>query len=317
MTVDTLRSSPRPTAPRSAPVRTVAGRRAWTIAGLVAAIAIVGAVVPSIVVNQFATSHEALPSTQRVFSTAVQAVTVDVDDGSVTVEPGTDRDAVVGTSGFRGASVPTDDERMTGHTLVVRSSCAGPATNWCRRDYVLHVPRQAPVAVVVGTGPITVTGIDGRLALDAGDGNIAVTGGNGPLHATSGTGSVTADDVHGPVDLRTSDGDVTATNVSGPLRATTSTGSIEATGLTGSSATARTSDGDVDLGFGASPRDVAATSSTGSVTVGLPDGSGPYQVHATSSTGRATTTVATDPTSHRTVLATTSDGDVTVRYGPG
>ena len=175
----------------------------------------------------------------------------------------------------------------------------------------------APVAVVVGTGPIAVNDIDGRLALDAGDGNIAVTGGNGALHASSGTGSVTADDVHGPVDLRTSDGDVTATNVSGPLRATTSTGSIDATGLAGSSATARRQRrrrrprvrrvaGEVDGDVG-----------TGSVTVGLPDGSGPYQVHATSSTGRATTTVATDPTSHRRVLATTSDGDVTIGYGPG
>jgi hypothetical protein len=287
------------------------------VVGLAVAIAVVGAVVPSIVVNQFTTSHEALPSTQRVFTTAVQAVTVDVDDGSVTVEPGTGRGAVVDTSGFRGASVPTDDERMTGHTLVVRSSCAGPATNWCRRDYVLHVPPHASAAVVVGTGPIAVTGIDGRLGLDAGDGDVTVTGGNGPLHATSGTGNVTADDVHGPVDLRTSDGDIAVAGASGPLRATTDTGSIQAIGLTGSSATARTSDGDVDLGFGASPGDVTATSSTGSVTVGLPAGSGPYQVHATSSTGRVTTTVATDPTSHRTVLATTSDGDVTVRYGPG
>jgi hypothetical protein len=319
MTVDAPPSLPRQSPPpsRPAPVRTVAGRRAWTIAGLAVAIAVVGAVVPSIVVNQFARSHQALPSTQRSFTTAVRAVTVDVDDGSVTIVPGTGRGAVVDTSGFRGTSVPTDDERMTGHTLVVRSSCAGPVTNWCQRNYVLHLPRPASAAVVVSTGPIAVTGIDGRLALGANDGDIAVTGGNGPLHATSGTGSVTVDDVHGSVDLRTSDGDIAVTGASGPLRATTGAGSVTAIGLAGPSVTARTGDGDVDLGFTASPDDVTATSGTGSVTVGLPAGSGPYQVHATSSTGRVTTTVAADPTSRRTVLATTSDGDVTVRYGPG
>ncbi|MEZ5233865.1 MAG: hypothetical protein R2749_14335 [Acidimicrobiales bacterium] len=75
--------------------------------------------------------------------------------------------------------------------------------------------------------------------------------------------------------------------------------------------------GGVTAEFAEAPTSVRASSSGGGVTVELPDGVDAYRVDARSSGGSQQVRVRTDPAAERTIVVSSSGGDVDVRYRPG
>jgi hypothetical protein len=249
---------------------------AWTIAGLFLAIAIVAGLALSIVGS---IAYQRLASRQRLFTTPITAVTVEVGSGEITVERSAGVDTVVTTSGVHGLTDPTDEEHVVGRTLVIRSSCGSvPFNDRCSRNYVLHLRPGVVVTADSGQGDVSVAGMDGSLSVHSGQGDVTITGGSDTLQASSGQGNVTVSRS-------------TATSVA-----------------------VHSDQGDVAVDLTASPRRVTATSGQGNVTVDLPRGPNSYQVHASSDQGNVSDTVDSNPTSARVVNASSDQGDVTVGY---
>jgi hypothetical protein len=258
------------------PQRSPRARIAWTLAGLILVVAIVPALALSMVGSA---AYQPLSSRQRVFTTPITGVTVQVSSGDLTVVRDTGTATVVTTSGVQGLTYPTDTEHVVGHTLVLRSSCGTTIFNdRCTRSYVVHVPSEVAVTATSGQGDVTVTGTDSAISVHSDQGDVTITGGSGTVRASSGQGGVTIS--------RSS----------------------------ASSVSASSGQGDVVLGFVSSPTRVTATSGQGDVTVELPKGPHSYQVHASSGQGNVSNNVGDDPVSHRVINATSGQGDVTVRY---
>jgi Putative adhesin len=260
-----------------APARSVSARRAWTIVGLVLAVAFVAAGLSSVVGN---VAYQSIPSSHRAFTGPLQAVSIEVGSGSITVEAGSGPAVVVETSGSRGWQWPSDHEQVSAGTLAIRSSCGTTVFNdRCTRDYVLRVPPRLLVTASSEQGDLMVTGVDGALDLHSGEGAVSVVGGSGALRLSS------------------DQGDISAVQLDSQL------------------VTATSGQGDVDLGLASPPSHVAASSDQGRVTIGLPHDAVPYQVHASSDQGAVTVAVLNDTTSPRVVQASSGEGDVSVRYG--
>jgi Putative adhesin len=263
----------------SPPVRSSRTRLAWTGVGLAVAVVVVAALVLTGVGN---VAYQTIPTRQRVFSTPLTAVNVDVGTGSVTVQPRSGPGAVVTTSGTFGVTSPTDVERVTGSTLAIRSECGSVFfDNRCDRNYVLQVQSSVSVRIDTGEGDIDVDGLSGVLAVHSGQGDIAVSGGGRSIRATTGQGNISASGV-GAQDLFVQSGQ-----------------------------------GDIDLDFKTPPTRVAATSGQGNVTVELPRGPVTYQVNASSGQGSISTPVAENPLSRHVLMVNSGQGDVTVRYRSG
>jgi Putative adhesin len=261
------------------PARSSRARIAWTSAGLFLAIAIVAALALSIVGF---VAYQPLASRQRVFTTPITAVTVEVSSGEITVERSAGADTVVTTSGVHGLTLPTDEERLVGRTLVIRSSCGSvPFNDRCTRNYVLHVQAGVILTVVSGQGDVNVTGTDRAVSAHADQGDVTISGGSGTLQASSGEGDVTVSrSAATSVSVHSDQGDVAIDMISPPTRLTASSGQ-------------------------------------GNVTVKLPRGPTSYQVHASSGEGNLSDTIDTNPTSTRVVNASSAQGDVTIGYRPG
>lgn len=261
--------------------RSRSGRWAWAVVGgglAVVLVGIGGASVASLLASQSLVRHH------RVFTAPIRSVDIDASAGGVTVVPGPAAQVTVDSWGSQGLSTPTDDESVAGTTLTIRSNCSFSSGfsfsigRGCQRNYLLHVPLGTSVAAQSGDGGVTVERIDGSVNASSGDGDITVRGGAGQLHLSSG------------------DGD------------------ISASGLSAASVSASSSDGDVVLGFHRAPSRVSATSSDGDVTVELPRGPDYYQLLLSSADGSTSGEVASQLTSSRVIQASSSDGDVVVRY---
>ena len=95
-------------------------RALWTWAGLVLAALIVAALGVSSVGNL---SYQLIPSRHRLFTARLALVNLKVARGDVTVESSSEPRTIVTTSGARGLTSPSDEERVSGDSLVIRSSC--------------------------------------------------------------------------------------------------------------------------------------------------------------------------------------------------
>jgi Putative adhesin len=275
MTATTTIERPRADVP-APPERSAHARIWWTLAGLVLVVAIVPVVALSMIGSA---AYQQLPPQQRVFTTALTTMDVQVGSGDVTIERSTGTRTVVTTSGVHGLTYPTDDENVVGHRLVIRSSCGTTIFNdHCTRSYVVHVPSDVAVNARSGEGDVTVKGTGRMVVAHSGQGDVTITGASGAVQASSGQGSVT---------------------------------------ITRSSATSvsvQSGQGDVAVDLMASPLRVTASSGQGDVTVELPKGPNSYQVHASSGQGSVVNNVNDDPASDRVVTATSGQGDVTVAY---
>jgi hypothetical protein len=271
-----------PPVPALPPVRSARARIAWTCAGLAFALAAVGITAFGVVESA---AYQVITSRQRVYTVALQAVTINVESGSVTIERGAGPGTVVESSGSRGLLGPTDDEHLAGRTLVIRSSC-GPAIagEHCIRNYILRIPPQVPVAARTGNG--------------------------------TGSGAIVATGMDGPLDLHSVGGDITVTGGTGRLRISSDAGDVTARRLASQFVVAGSRAGDVGLGFALPPSQVTVSSRQGDITIGLPRANVSYQVYARSALHNAVIAVSNDPASRRVVHAS-SDGNVDVRYSPG
>jgi Putative adhesin len=261
------------------PSRSPRARVAWTVGGLVVAIAIVPALALSFVGSA---AYQTLASRQRVFTSPITGVTIDVSSGDITVVRRTGVDTMVTTSGVHGLTYPTDDEHVVGQTLVIRSSCGSMLFNdRCSRNYVLQLQSGVAVTADSAQGDVKVAGTDHSVSVHSDQGDVTITGASGTVQASSGQGGVTI------------------------------------SGSAATSVSANSGQGDVVVELTSSPNRVTASSGQGDVTVALPKGPNSYRVQASSGQGNVSNTVDNNPASGRVVTATSGQGDVTVRYHSG
>jgi hypothetical protein len=124
-------------------MHTARARHAWMLAGLVIAVVVAGAGALTILESAVL---QTIPAHQRVFTYPLQKVIVDVQSGSVTVQPSDRSDTVVESSGTRGLLRPTDDEHVVSRTLIIGSSCRPKIlAEHCTRHYILRVPWKVSV----------------------------------------------------------------------------------------------------------------------------------------------------------------------------
>ncbi|MGN6742361.1 MAG: DUF4097 family beta strand repeat-containing protein [Amnibacterium sp.] len=127
-------------------------------------------------------------------------------------------------------------------------------------------------------------------------------------------GAVVVRDLTGSVDASTTNGAVSLTGLTGDVSATSTNGQVEV--LAGSSATvvAGTTNGAVRLEFSSPPRSVHATSTNGAVTVRVPADGTTYAVQASTVNGGIGGDVTNDPSSSRSITASTVNGRITVEH---
>ena len=155
------------------PSRSPRVRVAWTVAGLVVAIAIIPALALTLIGSA---AYQPLPARQRVFTVPITAVTVETSSGNITVDRGTGVGTVVRTSGVHGLTDPTDVEHVVGHTLVIRSSCGSMFFNdRCSRNYVLQLPSAAAVTAESTQGDVTIAGTERSVSAHSDQGDVTVT----------------------------------------------------------------------------------------------------------------------------------------------
>jgi hypothetical protein len=261
-------------------LRTPVARGAWKVlGGLFAAALLVFGVLQAVV----ALAHEEYTIVEEFPARDVAMLDVRNSAGSVTIR-GSDsnRETITVTARIsHGLRKTGHRESLQGDRLVLDTSCPVFLSSFCDVRYTVEVPTEIDVVVRGASGTIDLNGITGDVDLDSDAGGIDVARvGGGLLRMDSDAGSVTATAVRSD--------DVEATSDAGG----------------------------VYVAFADAPRAVWADSDAGGVEVVLPAG-GAYDVEAHSSAGGEEIRVNDDPSSRRTVNATSDAGGVTVRYGAG
>jgi len=269
---------PPPPAPlRPAPVRSSPTVNvAWLAVGSLAAV--VGLLISTFqVVGVLA--HEEYDRTVRIDDPAVSVLDVASDGGAIEIV-GADVDGIRIDAHVSDGLVATRfTQDVVGDRLQVRVRCRAVIDNtWCRARLRIVIPHDLEVKVRSHDDTVTVRGVDGR------------------------------------VDAETSNGTVEAEALSGATRLRSDNGSVRATRLGTESIQAESSNGSVRLEFATAPLSAIAHSDNGSVDVALPRGDEGYAVDIHSSNGSTDNLVKADPDSERRIVATSSNGSVTVRY---
>lgn len=268
---------PPPTPPAPPPVRTTATTRAaWLAAGSL--FAVLGLMISTLqVVGLIA--HEEHDQTVRVADPAVAVLDVGSDAGAIEII-GADTDAVRIDARVSDGLVDTRfTQEVVGDRLQVRVRCVAVLANqWCGARLRIVVPRDLEVKVRAKGDSVSLRGVSGR------------------------------------VDAESSDGSVEGESLSGDTRLHSSNGSVRGTRLRTESIVADSDNGSVRLEFAAPPVSVITNSDNGSVDVAVPRGAEAYAVSVESSNGSTDNLVQSDPASDRRIVASSSNGSVTVRY---
>lgn len=221
-------------------------------------------------------AHEEWTVEHTQSAAGLTTLRVTADTGRVVVR-GADTDEVTVTAAVsRGLLRTTEEALVVGESYVLTSDCREFASQWCRVDYDVVVPRDFVVVVQTDNGDVSVRGVTGR------------------IDVISDNGSIELDDVAGPV------------------RARAANGSVVGRTLTSTEVDAASDNGRVELAFAGPPDTVTADSDNGSVTVAVPTVDGDYSVEASTDNGRIDVAVIDDPTSARLIRATTDNGNVAV-----
>lgn len=223
-------------------------------------------------------AHEVRTVTETVDAEGVSVIDIDNTNGRVIVT-GTETDTITIVARVSdGLRATGNSTRLVDDRLEIRASCPLIGSLWCSVDYRIEVP----------------AGID--LDINADDGRVEVVDMRGAL---------TIDGDNGSIDVR---------GAEGPLRATTDNGSVHATGIRSETVSADSDNGSVEIVMAASPQHLEATTNNGSVEVVIPDTPDTYAVSVDTDNGNASNDIRTDPTSSRTITASSDNGNVTVRY---
>jgi hypothetical protein len=251
-------------------------KAAWLAFGSLAAV--VGLLYSTFQVVSVVAHHEYQTSV-RVSDPAVAVLDVATDGGSVEVI-GADVDDVRIEARVSDGMVATRfTHDVVGDQLQVRVRCRLMVENyWCRADLRIVVPKGLEVTVRSADDSVSLRGLTGR------------------VDAESGNGTVEAESLSGDTQLHSDNGSVRTSRMRAErLQADSGNGSVR-------------------LEFATAPRSVIARSRNGSVDVAVPRGDERYAVDARSSNGSTDTLVKADPDSERRIVASSSNGSVTVRY---
>ncbi|HEX2048817.1 MAG TPA: DUF4097 family beta strand repeat-containing protein [Acidimicrobiales bacterium] len=258
-------------------MNTTTTRRAWVVGGSIVAAL---ALVFGVfqVVNVLA--RERTTEVQAFPASGVRLLDVSSPNGTVEVLGGDVDEITVTARISHGLRRTSHRAAVEGNVVRVRSSCPVLST-WCGVEYRITVPGDVAVAADVSNGRLIVRDV---------------------------AGGVRADATNGAVELA---------RLSGDLDVSTDNGRVESTGLRSDRVVARTANGRVRLEFSESPTAVEARSANGRVDVVLPNTTDAYRVDLDTDNGSTDAGVRTDPSSGRSVVARTNNGDVTVRYATG
>ena len=268
---------PPPPPPGPPPVRATATQRTvWLAVGSV--VAVLGLMISTLqVVGLIA--HEEHDETVRVDDPAVAVLDVGSDAGAIEIV-GADTEVVRIEARVSDGLVDTRfTQEVVGDRLQVRVRCLAVLANQCCGARLrIVVPRALEVKVRARGDSVTLRGISGR------------------------------------VDAESSDGSVEAEALAGDTRLHSSNGSVRGTRLRTESIVADSDNGSVRLEFAVPPVSVITSSDNGSVDVAVPRGDDAYAVSVDSSNGSTDNLVQSDPESDRRIVASSSNGSVTVRY---
>ncbi len=137
------------------------------------------------------TAHRTSVVETRYDASAVRALSVDGDAGSIHVVPATGPTIRVRVRIDEGLRRPEVTQALVGGTLTLRSRCRAISLPWCSASYEVEVPPSVSATLRSETGDIVVQGIDGPLDVRTDVGDVRVDGGRPPeVRATTNTGDV-------------------------------------------------------------------------------------------------------------------------------
>jgi hypothetical protein len=249
----------------------------WLIAGSLLTVGVL-AMFTANVIGLLA--HEVVTEVTRVPAADVVLLDVRDADGKVEVVGGQVDEITVTAKVSHGLRPTRYRVDVEDRVLVIRSSCPF-LSSWCGVDQRITVPADLPV------------------------------------QASSDNGRITLQDLTGPVTASCDNGALELTRLSGDLQVDSNNGRVDGSGLESQLVNARSSNGFVRLMFSEAPKTVTASSSNGYVDIVVPDTPIAYRVVAESSNGSTDVDVRTDPSSDRTIVANSSNGQVKVRYPTG
>jgi hypothetical protein len=217
-------------------------------------------------------------TSERSSALAVPAgqLTVRNAHGDVRLAPSPDGLVHVHTLAEHGLEAPELIEESTPTGLELGSRCTDSLAVECAVEYTIEVPPSFAVRVAAEAGDVEVRGLTGPLTVDSGSGD---------LHLL---------DLSGHLDVRTVAGEV------------------EARRLRSGTVQLDTGFGDVRLELLTAPDSVRVRSEYGEVDITVPEAV-PYRVQVDAGSGEQRISVPTDPTSARSITASSGAGDVSVQ----
>ncbi|MFE7754344.1 DUF4097 family beta strand repeat-containing protein [Streptomyces sp. NPDC057429] len=225
------------------------------------------------------TGADDAPVEKKAFAYDGKALTIDSGNSTLDVVPA-DVEQIEVTRRVDGwvvlGSGPDAVWKLEGDKLTLGVECSAMISN-CDAHHQVKVPR--------GTA----------LTVDSDNGTVTASGFGTPLSLSSGNGDVVVRDASGSLELSTDNGTVLAERVSA------------------ASVVARSSNGEVELGFSGVPDLVDTVTDNGSITIGLPRSGGAYAVSASTDNGGVDIGVPRSETSGHVVKARSGNGEVTVR----
>jgi lia operon protein LiaG len=138
-----------------------------------------------------------------------------------------------------------------------------------RADLVIRVPRGHRVAVYLAVGSVTVTNVEGDLALDTHEADVTANGVKGRLGIDVGSGSVRATQIEGDLSVDTGSGSVEVSRArGGSLSIDTGSGDVTGSDLEAGELSVDTGSGSIRLAGVMAP-DLSLETGSGSVTAEL------------------------------------------------
>jgi DUF4097 and DUF4098 domain-containing protein YvlB len=221
-----------------------------------------------------------LASTTRSFGGPVTTLDVHVGSGSVHVTTWTRSGASVTSTVTQGITSPTLTESLVGGRLTIRSSCAINfiGNNACNLDLRVVVPERARLELSSDQGDVSASDVWAPITASSGEGDVTVSGCRATADLSSQQGNVNATGLSGAVVTASSaQGDVTIAFSAVPRRVVASSDQGNVTvelprGPAAYDVVASSDQGNVNTGGvhvdSSSGRHVTARSSQGDVTVG-------------------------------------------------
>jgi hypothetical protein len=213
------------------------------------------------------------------FGESFSTLKVATPGGAVQVTAGGTGGVQVTETLHYGENKPTVEQSTTGSTLSLSVPYCGKAQNRCSVDFRITVPAAISANLTSGGGDITVFGLSGRVEAGAAGGSL------------------------------------TARNLSGTLTANTGGGAIDAADLTSTDVSVNTAGGPTSLTFTKAPTRINALTGGGNLTLQLP--AVMYALHLGTGGGTEAIGIPNDPSSSRTVTASTAGGNLTIKQTGG